>query len=108
MKGTTLYVLTSNLPIAVILGTRSLCTVLSIMLLNRISKPGISVKTDKRESIMALTKTTAISRPIKKCMKARATKPAIVVREDEEISGMAFERASIQASLGAFVTCSAR
>ena len=56
---------------------------------------------------MALISTTAISRPMPKCMKARAPRPEMVVRELEEISGMALLRASIQASLVPRVTCSA-
>ena len=100
-------VFTSNFPTAVILGRISLCLVLSIRLLKSISRPGIRVNTDSRLSRMALISTMAMSRPMPKCMKASAPKPEMVVRELEDISGMALLNASMQASRVGRVTCSA-
>ncbi len=97
---------TSNLPISVICGSSLRCPVLSISLLNNIRRPGISVKTDKRLNKIALIKTVDKSRPILKCMKARAARPDMVVREEEDISGIALESAAIQASLASRVSCS--
>ena len=74
---------------------------------NSISSPGIRVNTESRLSKMALISTTAISRPMPKCMKAKAARPEMVVRELDEISGMALLRASIQASRVSSVACSA-
>ena len=65
------------------------------------SSPGIRVNTDKRLSMIALIKTVARSRPIWKCIKARAARPDMVVREEEEISGIALLSAVMQASLAA-------
>ena len=104
--GMTKRVLMSNLPTAVILGMRFLWRVLSMSLLNRTSRPGISVKTQSILNRMALISTVARSRPMPKCMKASAARPLMVVSEEEEISGIALERAAIQASRVGSVSCS--
>ena len=39
-------------------------------------------------------------------MKERAIRPDMVVRDEEDISGMALERARMQASLGGRCSCS--
>ena len=64
------------------------------------------VNTDKRLSIIALISTVARSIPIRKCINANDARPDMVVREEEEISGMALESAAIQASLAGSVSCS--
>ena len=99
-------VLMSNLPTAVILGIRFLWRVLSISLLNSTSRPGISVKTQSILNRIALIRTVARSRPMPKCMNASAARPLIVVREEEEISGIALESAAMQASRVGSVSCS--
>ena len=55
---------------------------------------------------MALISTVARSRPMPKCMNARAARPLMVVSEEEEISGMALESAAMQASRTPSVSCS--
>ena len=70
------------------------------------SRPGMRVNTDSRLKRMALISTVAMSRPMPKCMKARAPSPEMVVREEELISGMAFARAAMQASRVSLVSCS--
>ena len=51
---------------------------------------------------MALISTMPRSGPILYCMKTRANRPEIVVRELERISGMDFERESMAASLTSY------
>ena len=80
--------------------------VLSISLLKSISRPGIRVKTDKRLKRIALISTVDKSIPILKCIKAKAARPDIVVRDEEEISGIALAKAAIQASRAGWVSCS--
>ena len=55
---------------------------------------------------MALISTTARSRPIPKCIKPSAARPLMVVSEEEDISGIALERAAMQASRVSSVSCS--
>ena len=93
------FVLIANLPTADIEGIRFLCTVLSIHLLNTIIRPGISVNTERSESIIALIRTTARSSPILNCMNASARRPDTVVRLLDEISGIALLSAVMVASL---------
>ena len=104
--GTINRVATSNLPRKVILGIRFLWRFASIFLLNTISRPGIKVNTDSKLNRIALISTVAISRPMPKCMNAKAPKPEMVVREEELISGIALDNAAIQASRVSLVSCS--
>ena len=76
-------------------------------LLNSIKRPGIRVNTVRRLRRIALISTTAMSRPMPKCIKARAPRPEMVVRLLEQISGMDLLRASTQASREGRVSCSA-
>ena len=99
-------VFTSNFPTTVIGGIRFLCLVLSIRLLNSIRRPGMRVNTERRLIMIALIRTTARSRPIRKCIKASAARPDTVVREEDEISGIALLKAAMQASLAGLVSCS--
>ena len=48
--------------------------------------------------MIALIKTMPMSKPIRNCINIMAAKPASVVRQLEEISGMALLSARIQAS----------
>ena len=41
-----------------------------------------------------------------KCIKPKAAKPEIVVSEEDEISGIALDKAIMQASLAGNVSCS--
>ena len=70
------------------------------------SSPGMRVNTDSRLNRMALMSTVAMSRPMPKCMNARAARPEMVVSEEELISGMALDRAAMQASRVSLVSCS--
>ncbi len=94
------------MPTAEILGTKFLCTLLSISLLNTMISPGIRVNTDSRLSMIALISTTARSEPILNCIKASAISPEMVVKELEEISGIALLSAAMQASLASRCSCS--
>ena len=66
--------------------------------------PGISRNTDIRLKMMDLIRTIPMSAPIRYCMNIIATSPPIVVSDEPVISGIAFERAMIVASLGANCT----
>ena len=96
--GTTRRVFTANLPIGVMFGSSFLWRVRSISGLNSIRSPGIRVNTDNRLNRMALTRTSAMSRPILNSMKPSAARPDTVVRDEALISGMALLRAVMQAS----------
>ncbi len=106
MGGTIKRVATSIFPINVIRGRSLRCWVLSIRLLNSISSPGINVNTDKRLNRIALINTVARSSPMPKCINASAARPDMVVKEEEDISGIALASAAIQASLAGMVSCS--
>ena len=56
--------------------------------------------------MMALMSTEPMSRPSWNFIKHRASRPATVVRELAEISGMALARAAMAASRAGFVSCS--
>ena len=105
-KGITNLVATSNFPINVILGTKFLWWVLSIAPEKLRSSPGIRKNTDKSESTIAFARIIPISYPILNCINIMATMPETVVRELDEISGIAFDRATITASLASLVSCS--
>ena len=64
------------------------------------------MNTDRRLSRIALISTVDKSIPIRKCINTRAPRPEMVVREEEEISGIALAKAAIQASLAGRVSCS--
>ena len=80
-------------------GTKLLCNVLSICFSHSIIRPGMKPNTESILKRIALIMTRPRSRPIPNCMNIRATIPAIVVRELEEISGIPFSRARTSASL---------
>ena len=66
--------------------------------LKSISSPGIRRKTVSMEHTIPLLRTIPISKPMRNCMSIRATRPEMVVREDEEISTMALDREEMSAS----------
>ena len=99
-------VLFANLPTASISGNNFLWPVLSINFENSINKPGIKVNTESNEQKIALIKTIAKSKPMPKCIKPKAAKPDIVVKDEDEISGIALDKAITQASLAGNVSCS--
>ena len=59
---------------------------------------GMSRNTDSMEQTMPLDRTIPMSKPMRNCISIRATRPEIVVREEEEISTMALLRAAMSAS----------
>jgi len=79
-------------------GTRFLWRVFSMPRLKSISRPGMSRNTDSMEQTMPLDRTIPMSKPMRNCISIRATRPEIVVREEEEISTMALLRAAMSAS----------
>ena len=100
MGGTILRVFTSNFPINVMLGTKFLWCVLSIPPENVISNPGIRVNTEKMLKNIAFISTVPRSRPSLNCISIIATIPETVVRQLDDISGIALLSAVITASRG--------
>ena len=96
----------ANFPKNFTLGSSFLCRVLSISGQNITSRPGIRVNTESRLQTIDFISTIAISKPKENCMKASASNPLIVVREDAKISGIALLKAATAASLAFFVSCS--
>ena len=78
-------------------GTKLLCMDLSICSVKFMMSPGIKQNTDSMEKIMALVSTRPRSGPMPYSMNMRAIIPATVVRELDDISGIAFSRALIMA-----------
>ena len=72
-----------------------------------ISRPGMRVNTTKILKKIALQSTMPRSRPSLNCISIIAPIPESVVRQLEDISGMALLNASMQASRVGRVTCSA-
>ena len=75
-----------------------MCRVFSIRLPISISSPGMTVKTENREKMIALIRLTAISGPRRNFMNIMATRPPTVVRLLAPTSGMAFDRETMTAS----------
>ena len=73
---------------------------------NSISKPGIRVNTETRLNRMDLISTMAMSKPMPNRMNPSAARPHTVVREEALISGIALDRASMQASRVDLYSCS--
>ena len=71
-----------------------------------IISPGIRVNTDRILNIIALMSTIARSPPILNFINARAIRPETVVRQLEDISGIALLRAVIHASRLSICSCS--
>ena len=71
-----------------------------------IISPGIRVNTDRILNIIALMSTIARSPPILNFINARAIRPETVVRQLEDISGIALLRAVIHASRQSICSCS--
>ena len=82
-----------------IFGTRFLCFVFIMRLANSTRSPGMRVNTDTRLMRIDLVRVVPRSAPSPYPMKRRASRPEIVVRELEEISGMEWPRATMTASL---------
>ena len=66
----------------------------------------MTTNTASRANRIALMRHTAMSGPSLNCMKNMATRPPMVVRELEPISGMALLRAAMTASRTGRVRCS--
>ena len=66
----------------------------------------MTTKTDSMENRMALIRQMAISGPILNCMNSMATRPPMVVRELELISGILLASDSMTASFKGRVSCS--
>ena len=64
---------------------------------NSIRRPGIKVNTERILKSTALIRTMPRSMPMPNCMNIMAARPARVVRQLEEISGIALLKARIQA-----------
>ena len=90
-------IFTISFPQRLIFGTKFLCLVRSMALLNIITSAGISRNTVIRLKMMAFVITRPRSMPMPNCMNMSATMPEIVVRLLEEISGMALLRATVMA-----------
>ena len=90
------------------LGIRFLCDVRFSCFGNSMISPGISRNTVIRLQIIPLVRTMPMSYPSRNCIMVRAISPDMVVREEDEISRIALESASISASftLGFFSTSS--
>lgn len=80
------------------MGMKLRWAVFSIRRLKTISSPGIRVNTERMLKRMAFTSTMPRSRPMPNCMNIMAMRPARVVRQLEEISGMDLLKARMQAS----------
>ena len=89
--------LVTNRPQTVIFGIKLLWGVRSMSFENSIRRPGIKVNTERILKSTALIRTTPRSMPMPNCMNIMAARPARVVRQLEEISGIALLKARIQA-----------
>ena len=96
--GSIFLVFHAKRPTASMRGMKLRCFDLSIALPKAISSPGISRNTESMEKIMDFMSTLPRSPPRPNCIKVMATRPPMVVRLEEAISGMAFARASTMAS----------
>ncbi len=96
--GTSLCVFHAKRPTAFMLGMKLRCRVFSIARLNMTSSPGMSRNTVSMDMNIDFISTLPRSPPRPNCMKVMATRPPMVVSEDEAISGIAFASASIAAS----------
>ena len=81
-------------------GMKLRCFVFSMDRLNIRSSPGMSRNTVSIEISMDFISTLPRSPPRPNCMNVIATRPPMVVSEDEAISGIAFDSASTAASYG--------
>ena len=98
--GTSLCVFHAKRPMAFMFGMKLRCFVFSIARLNMSSSPGMSRNTVSIEISMDFISTLPRSPPRPNCMNVIATRPPMVVSEDEAISGIAFDSASTAASYG--------
>ena len=73
---------------------------------NSISRPGITTKAESSANRMDLMRHRAMSGPSLNCMNSMATRPPMVVRELELISGMLLLSDSMTASFSGMVWCS--
>ena len=79
-------------------GTKLRCWVLWMALEKSIKSPGIRVKTESMLKQMALMSTRPMSKPRPNCMNIMAAKPEMVVRELEEMAGIEYASAEMQAA----------
>ena len=85
-----------------------LCLVFSRRGSNKINKAGINKNTHNNETKIPFARTSPTSKPIEKLININATRPAIVVKDDDETGANDEERTFVIASflLSPFAFCS--
>ncbi len=102
------FALVRNFPHGRMLGIRLRCVVRLSCLGNSMISPGISRNTVIRLHTIPFVRTIPMSYPSLNCIIVSAIRPEIVVSDEDDISRIAFDSASISASLtlGFFATSS--